>query len=427
VYSTNLHSNLWLLPRDRYHPIRQNYWKQKRWSTLEKAKRTKYDYIILDTPPVALVSDSLSLGKHADLTLYVVIRQNYSQKSVIKMANQMQNEGRLPQMTLLINDIRPKRILDIHYYYGYNRGYNYGYYDYSNDTIQNKIIAYDNFHRDTLTGSEYAKHKNLTIVRGDVLDYGSVYENMKGADIVIHAAAIAGIDTVIKKPTNTMRVNMIGTANVLEAAKEHKVLDRVVDFSTSEVFGSKAFKSTEKDDTISGTAGEARWTYAVSKLAGEHLSMAYYKEFKLPTVSVRPFNVYGPGQTGEGALQIFIKRALKDEDIFIYGDGNQIRAWCYVDDFVDGLMRCIENHDAIGESFNIGNARAVVTIYGLAQTVLRVLNSKSKIIYKPPLSADIELRIPSVEKAERILGFKAQYDLEYGIEQTAKWIEKHLL
>ena len=179
--------------------------------------------------------------------------------------------------------------------------------------------------------------------------------------------------------------------------------------------------------TISGTAGEARWTYAVSKLAGEHLSMAYYKEFNLPTVSVRPFNVYGPGQTGEGALQIFIKKALKNEDISIFGDGNQIRAWCYVDDFVDGLMRCIENHDAIGHSFNIGNSRAVVTIYGLAQTVLRVLNSKSKIMFKPPLSADIELRIPSVEKAERILGFKAQHDLEYGIAQTAKWIEKHLL
>jgi len=291
----------------------------------------------------------------------------------------------------------------------------------------NIIIAFDNFHRDTLSKSRFAKHRNLQIIRGDVLDYQHVYESMQSADIVIHAAAIAGIDTVIQRPTHTMRVNMIGTANVLEAAKKHKISDRVVDFSTSEVFGSRAFKSSEEDDTISGTAGEARWTYAVSKLAGEHLAMAYFKEFNLPTVSVRPFNVYGPGQTGEGALQIFIKRALKDEDISIYGDGNQIRAWCYVDDFVDGLMRCIENPNAIGESFNIGNARAVVTIYGLAQTVLRVINSKSRIIYKPALSADIELRIPSVEKAEKILGFKAKYDLEYGIEKSARWIEKELL
>lgn len=134
---------------------------------------------------------------------------------------------------------------------------------------------------------------------------------MAGANIVVHAAAIAGIDTVIKSPTNTMRVNMIGTANVLEAARVNNVSDRVIDFSTSEVFGSHAFKSTEDTETVAGSAGEARWTYAVSKLAGEHLAMAYYKEFNLPVCSVRPFNVYGPGQTGEGAIQIFIKRALK--------------------------------------------------------------------------------------------------------------------
>lgn len=291
----------------------------------------------------------------------------------------------------------------------------------------NKVVAFDNFHRDTLTNSPFAKHQNLKVIKGDVLDFNAINTGMQGADIVIHAAAIAGIDTVIKRPTHTMRVNMIGTANVLEAAKNHGVKDRVVDFSTSEVFGNRAFKSGEDDETISGSAGEARWTYAVSKLAGEHLAMAYHREFDLPVVSVRPFNVYGPGQTGEGALQIFIKKALRDEDIFIYGDGNQIRAWCYVDDFVEGLMRAIEYPNAVGESFNIGNARTVVTIYGLAQTIMRVLNSKSKIIYKPPLSADIELRIPSVEKAEKLLGFKAQVELEDGIARTAKWIEKNLL
>ena len=291
----------------------------------------------------------------------------------------------------------------------------------------NKIVVYDNFHRNTLTGSGYETHKNITIIKGDVLDYEKVLKSMKGADIVVHAAAIAGIDTVIKEPTKTMRVNMIGTANVLEAAKQNNVKDRFIDFSTSEVFGNRAFKSTENDNTIAGSAGEARWTYAVSKLAGEHLSLSYYKEFGLPVVSVRPFNVYGPGQTGEGAIQIFIKRALKNDDIYIYGDGNQIRAWCYVDDFVDCLMECIENPKAIGESFNIGNSRAVITIYGLAQTVCRVLNSKSKIIFKHALSADIELRIPSVEKAFRILGFKAKVGLDEGILKTAEWIGKNLL
>lgn len=291
----------------------------------------------------------------------------------------------------------------------------------------NKIVVFDNFHRDTLTNSVYSNHKNLTTIKGDVLDYEKVYESMKGADIVIHAAAIAGIDTVIKRPTHTMRVNMIGTANVLEAAKENNIKDRFIDFSTSEVFGNRAFKSTENDDTVAGSAGEARWTYAVSKLAGEHLSMAYFKEFGLPVVSIRPFNVYGPCQTGEGAIQIFIKRALKNEDIYIYGDGNQIRAWCYVDDFIDGLMKTIKDPNAIGESFNIGNARVVTTIYGLGQAICRILKSESKIIFKPALSADIELRIPSVEKAEQILGYKAKVDLEEGVLKTAKWIEKNLI
>jgi UDP-glucose 4-epimerase len=291
----------------------------------------------------------------------------------------------------------------------------------------NHITVFDNFHRDVLSSSEFAEHENIEIIRGDVLDFDSLLSTMTGADIVIHAAAIAGIDTVIKAPTKTMRVNMIGTANVLEAAKMNGVKDRFVDFSTSEVFGNRAFNSSEEDDSVTGSAGEARWTYAVSKLAGEHLAIAYWKEFALPVVSVRPFNIYGPGQVGEGALQMFIKRALKNEDISIYGDGSQIRAWCYVDDFVSGLMACIEKPDAVGESFNIGNPRAVTTIYGLAETVIRVLNSKSKIIFKPPLSADIELRIPSVKKAYDVLRFEAKVNLDQGIQKTAEWISNHLL
>ncbi|MDZ4844372.1 MAG: NAD-dependent epimerase/dehydratase family protein [Chitinophagales bacterium] len=288
---------------------------------------------------------------------------------------------------------------------------------------KNKIVVYDNFHRDTLTQSGLAQHPNIKIVKGDVLDFDLLTASMKGADIVVHAAGIAGIDTVIKDPVRTMRVNMIGTSNALEAAKINGIQERFVDFSTSEVFGSMAFRSSETDSTVAGSAGEARWTYAVSKLAGEHLAHAYYRQYKLPVVTIRPFNVYGPGQTGEGAIQIFIKRALKNEDIRIDGDGNQIRAWCFVDDFVDCLISCIEDKKAIGESFNIGNARAVITILGLAQAVCRVLNSKSKIVFDPPLSADIALRIPSVEKTFKVLGFKAKVDLEEGILRTSEWMK----
>lgn len=290
---------------------------------------------------------------------------------------------------------------------------------------QNKIVVYDNFSRDTLTTSDLNGHENIKVVRGDVLDLRAITEAMAGADAVIHAAGIAGIDTVLKNPVKTMQVNMIGTANMLEAARVNQIPDRVIDFSTSEVFGSMAFRSAETDSTVAGSAGEARWTYAVSKLAGEHLAHAYSRQYGLPVVTVRPFNVYGPGQTGEGAIQIFIKRALRNESITIYGDGNQIRAWCYVDDFVDCIMRCIQSENAIGESFNIGNARAVVTILGLANVVCRVLNSTSEIIFAPPLSADIEIRIPSVDKAKQLLGFKAAVDLEEGIKRTAQWMSTH--
>jgi UDP-glucose 4-epimerase len=239
--------------------------------------------------------------------------------------------------------------------------------------------------------------------------------------------AIAGIDSVIKSPVRTMEVNMIGTANVLRAAHEAGVRDRVIEFSTSEVFGSMAYRVSEEHQAVAGSAGEARWVYAVSKLAGEHLAHAYHREHGLPIVTLRPFNVYGPGQTGEGAIQIFIRRALKGEPITIHGDGTQIRAWCFVDDMVNALMLALERPEAVGQSFNVGNARAVTTIFGLAEAVCRVLRSSSEIVFKPPLSADIELRIPETRKAEQVLGYKAMVDLEEGIRRTAEWYRQNVV
>tara|TARA_R110000824_G_scaffold99969_3_gene237639 strand:+ start:173 stop:1144 length:972 start_codon:yes stop_codon:yes gene_type:complete len=290
----------------------------------------------------------------------------------------------------------------------------------------NKIIVYDNFKRDSITNSFFNTHPNLKIIKGDVLDFNFLTESMKGSDIVIHAAAIAGIDSVVISPVETMKVNMIGTANTLEAAHLNKIKERFIDFSTSEVFGSMAFKSVETDDTIAGSAGEARWTYAVSKLAGEHLAHAYHTQYNLPVVTVRPFNVYGPNQTGESAIQTFIKKALNNETITIHGDGDQIRAWCYIEDFIEGILKCIYTPNIEGESFNIGNSRTAITILGLAEMVCRILNSKSKIIFSDPLSADIALRIPSTQKAADLLDFKATINLENGILKTAKWVKKNI-
>lgn len=286
---------------------------------------------------------------------------------------------------------------------------------------KNRVIAFDNLTRDSLKDKSFHNHPNLTLIEGDVLDYDAVARSMEGADIVVHCAAIAGIDTVIKKPVSTMRVNMLGSANVLEAASRLSHCDRVVCFSTSEVFGQHAFRSSETDNTVMGKVGEARWTYAVSKLAEEHLAISYHKEQNLPTVVVRPFNIYGPGQVGEGALRTFIKRALANEQIEIHGDGTQIRAWCYVDDMIDGVMLAMTHPKAVGESFNIGNQRAVTTIYGLANTVVRVLDSRSTIHFVWKDYVDVELRIPAVQKARELLNFEARVDLEEGIQRTAEY------
>ena len=234
----------------------------------------------------------------------------------------------------------------------------------------NEIVALDNLHRDALGGTDLADHPNFTFVRADVLDADAVSDAAQGATHIVHAAAIAGVDTVLESPVRTMRVNLIGTYNVLEAALATKdTLERLIEFSTSEVFGTYAFRVDETSATTQGSVGEARWTYAVSKLAGEHMAHAYHREFGLPTVSVRPFNVYGPGQIGGGAIRAFIEAALAGRDLTIHGDGSQIRAWCYVDDMVEGLLLALEHPNAVGESFNIGNARSAVTIYDLARRI----------------------------------------------------------
>jgi len=286
----------------------------------------------------------------------------------------------------------------------------------------NEIVALDNLHRDALHSTEIADHPNLTFVQGDVLDAELVRELAQGATHVVHCAAIAGVDTVVESPVRTMRVNMIGTYHALEAALATKnTLERFVDFSTSEVFGTHAFRVDETHVTTTGSVGEARWTYAVSKLAGEHMAHAYHDELGVPTVSVRPFNVFGPGQIGGGAIRAFIEAALAGRDLTIHGDGSQIRAWCYVDDMVDAVMRCLERPEAVGQSFNVGNARSAVTIFDLAQRIKRLTGCSGELVFQPIHYVDVELRIPNVEKARALLAWEPQVELDDGLTRTIAW------
>jgi nucleoside-diphosphate-sugar epimerase len=286
----------------------------------------------------------------------------------------------------------------------------------------NEIVVLDNLHRDALGATDLAGHPNLTFVQADVLDPDAVRDTLRGATHIVHLAAIAGVDTVLESPVRTMRVNLIGTYNVLEAA--HATLDtveRLVDFSTSEVFGRHAYKVEEVHETAQGSVGEARWTYAVSKLAGEHLAHAYHDELGLPTVSVRPFNVYGPGQIGGGAIRAFIETALAGDDLVIHGDGSQVRAWCYVDDLVDALMLVLERPEAVGEVFNVGNERSVLTILELAEQIRRLMNPQLEITFRPLHYTDVEMRIPNIDKARKLLGWEPQVDLEEGLSRTIAW------
>ena len=286
----------------------------------------------------------------------------------------------------------------------------------------NEIVVYDNLHRDAMGATDLAEHPNLTFIQGDVLDAELLRETAKGATHIVHLAAIAGVDTVLESPVRTMRVNLIGTFNVLEAAQATKdTLERLVDFSTSEVFGRHAYKVEEIHETAQGSVGEARWTYAVSKLAGEHLAHAYYDEFRLPTCSIRPFNVYGPGQIGGGAIRAFIEGILAGEDLVIHGDGAQIRAWCYVDDMVDALLLVLERPEAVGEVFNVGNARSVVTVFDLAHRIKRLMQSDCEINFRPIHYTDVEMRIPNVDKAKSLLGWTPDVDLDEGLVRTIAW------
>ena len=291
---------------------------------------------------------------------------------------------------------------------------------------KNELRLLDTLHRNALKGTRLEELPSVTLIQGDVLDPQSVRDAMKGCNAVIHLASIAGVDTVMRLPVQTMRVSLLGTSNVLEAAIAQPQMRRFIDFSTSEVFGRFAYNVSEGDVTSLGVVGEARWTYAVAKLATEHLSMCYHREYGLPALAVRPFNIFGPRQVGEGAVHHFILRALKGEPLTIHNDGSQIRSWCYVDDIVEGILLCLSQDTAPGNTFNIGNPRSTVTIYQLAREIVRLASSASPIEFVEWDFPDVELRIPNIKKARDLLGFEPTVDLEEGLRRTISWYRNQI-
>lgn len=289
----------------------------------------------------------------------------------------------------------------------------------------NKIFVYDSGLRNALTLTDYGKSDRIEIIHGDILDYDELKAaiDRTNPDIVIHLAAIAGVSSYYKKPKETMEVNIIGTYHLLEAIKDKKI-DRYVDFSTSEIYGSHIWRAKEDGTTMQGDFKDQRWTYSISKLAAEKLSHTYHIQYGLPVVSIRPFNIYGPGQVGEGAIQIFCRNALNNEDVVITGDGIQIRAWCYICDMVDAVMLCLEDEKAIGNAFNIGNPLGTLTMYELAKKIILMADSQSRIVFKPHFGVDVDLRVPDITRARSVLGFEPKVDMEEGLALALQWYKR---
>jgi dTDP-glucose 4,6-dehydratase len=293
---------------------------------------------------------------------------------------------------------------------------------------KNRIWCYDNCRRVSPKVKELLKHKNFVFIKGDILDKAKLARSIpKKVDIVFHLAAIAGVSSYYKMPLETMSVNLIGTYNMLELFKERS-LDVFVDFSTSEVYGRYAKNVKETNDTMQGPVSDLRWTYSTSKVASEWLSHCYYHRYGLPVVSIRPFNIYGPPQIGEGAIQIFASNALENKDIWINGSGRQVRAWCYIDDFIDGLLLAAAmRRKSVGGVFNIGNPEARVTIYQLARKIIAIAGSSSKIRFRKNTRTDVEFRVPDISKARRMLGYSPSIGLLEGLKRTIAWYRKNPL
>ena len=287
---------------------------------------------------------------------------------------------------------------------------------------RNELVLFDNLHNSAGNRAPVLRHRNVRLASGDVRDIAAIRAALDpDVEYVVHAAAIAGVDTVIADPLRVLEVNVKGTFNVAEAAQALRGLRRFVDFSTSEVFGNHAYDVSEGEITPTLTVGEARWAYAMSKLVGEFVVHAHGVRDGMPAVTLRPFNVYGPNQAGVGAVHNFVRRALAGDALVVHGEGTQIRAWRYVEDFVEGALAAMSSDAAIGRTYNIGDPRSTVTVLALARMIAGLAGSFSPIVLRPIDYPDIGVRVPNIAAARRDLGFEPRVELEEGLRRTIDW------
>ena len=250
------------------------------------------------------------------------------------------------------------------------------------------------------------------------------------SDVVFHFAAAVGVKLIVEQPVYTIETNVHGTEVVLKHANKKKKL--VVIASTSEVYGkSDDVPFREDSDLVLGPTPKHRWAYACSKAIDEFLALAYWKERKLPVIIVRFFNTVGPRQTGQYGMVIpnFVRQALAGEPITVFGDGTQSRSFTHVADVVGALIKLVNEPKAIGEVVNIGNVQEV-TIQQLAERVRELSGSKSVIKCIPYEEAyesgfeDMPRRVPALEKAEGLIGYKPRHQLDDILIQVIDYFRK---
>jgi nucleoside-diphosphate-sugar epimerase len=269
-------------------------------------------------------------------------------------------------------------------------------------------------------------HPNVEAVEGSLLNGIDLKALCQDADMVVHTAAVVGVNRVCNSGRDTLQTNYEGTSRLLQAVDGSKNLKRFIYFSTSEIFGINSFRVDENSPSSIGPIAESRWSYAIAKLAGEHLIKAYFRETGMPVVIVRPFNIFGPMRTGDHAMLRFILDSLRGGPVQVHGDGSQIRSWCYIDDFCAALLLMLERYEAVGEDFNIGNGCNVLTIHELARKVVELCGGEAPIEFVEHPFPDISIRVPSIAKAQTLLGYKPRYDLNSALRLTVDWYRENL-
>jgi len=280
------------------------------------------------------------------------------------------------------------------------------------------VTVIDNFSTGRASnGATLAKDKNFALVEGSILDSSILNPRIKDADYVFHLAAAVGVFNIVQNPLASLLTNIRGTENVLEAA--HASNTPVFLTSSSEVYGKNVSDSLkEGDDRILGSPVTLRWSYSEAKAIDESLAYAYHVEKQLETRIVRFFNTVGPRQLGAYGMVVprFVKAALANEPITIYGDGKQTRCFAHVYDVIDAVLAVAFADNTIGKVINIGN-NVEISINGLAQKIVAETGSKSEIVYVPYVEAygdgfeDMERRVPNIELIKQLVGWKPKRDL----------------